>query len=379
MAIIDEKTNELAGHHHKHARHKIFLGAVPGVGKTFTMLSEAHRRSERGEDIVIGFVETHGRAETAKQIEGLEQIPRKRLKYRGTVLEEMDTAAVIARHPEWVLVDELAHTNAPGTIHAKRWQSVIEILNAGINVISTVNVQHLESLNDTVFDITGVHVRETLPDAILDEADEVVLIDVTPDALLNRLRRGDIYAMEKVPLALKNFFRKGNISALRELALRKTADEVDEQLQEYRENKRISETWATQDRVMVCLTPRPIAAKLVRRGYRLARRLKGAFWCVYVRVPGTNLNEKAVANLKELSELTRNFGGEVVILEGEDPAQEIIRFAKKHQVTFIVMGQSARTRLHEILWGSIITRIMRDTHSIDVLVVSDSDTEEKAP
>ena len=174
----------------KRGRHKIFLGAAPGVGKTFAMLSEAHRRFERGEDIVIGIVETHGRVETAKQVEGLEQIPRKRLEYRGTVLEEMDTAAVIARHPEWVLVDELAHTNAPGTIHAKRWQSVIEILNAGINVISTVNVQHFESLNDTVFEITGVRVRETLPDAVLDEADEVVLIDVTPDALINRLKRG---------------------------------------------------------------------------------------------------------------------------------------------------------------------------------------------
>ena len=172
----------------KRGRHKIFLGAAPGVGKTFTMLSEAHRRFERGEDIVIGFVETHGRVETAKQVEGLEQMPRKRLEYRGKIFEEMDTAAVIARHPEWALVDELAHTNVPGTVHAKRWQSVEEILDAGINVISTVNVQHFESLNDNVFEITGIRVRETLPDSILDEADEVVLIDVTPDALINRLK-----------------------------------------------------------------------------------------------------------------------------------------------------------------------------------------------
>ena len=179
--------------------------------------------------------------------------------------------------------------------------------------------------------------------------------------------------MEKVPQALNNFFRKGNLSALREMALRKTADEVDEELQEYRENKRISETWATQDRVMVCLTPRPVAAKLVRRGYRLARRLKGAFWCVYVRVPGTILNAKAEATLQELAEMTRNLGGEIVILEGEDPAREIIRFAKEHQVTFMVMGQSARTRLQEILWGSIITRIMRNTRNIDVLVVAESE------
>jgi len=379
MATSREQPDDQAVPHQKHARHKIFLGAAPGVGKTFTMLSEAHRRFERGEDIVIGIVETHGRAETAKLIEGLEQIPRKQLQYRGTVLEEMDTAAVIARHPEWVLVDELAHTNAPGTIHAKRWQSVIEILTAGINVISTVNVQHFESLNDTVFEITGVRVRETLPDAILDEADEVVLIDVTPDALINRLMRGDIYAKEKVPQALSHFFRKGNLGALRELALRKTADEVDEQLQEYRENKRISETWATQDRVLVCLTPRPIAEKLIRHGYRLARRLKGALWCVYVRVPGTILNEKSEATLQKLAEMTRNLGGEMVIIEDEEPAREIIRFAKEHQVTFMVMGQSVRTRLQEILWGSVITRIMRETSNINVLVVADSGADDKTP
>ena len=378
MSTTEAQPEEQTTLHQKHARHKIFLGAAPGVGKTFTMLSEAHRRLERGEDIVIGIVETHKRAETARQVEGLPQIPRKYLEYRGTVLEEMDTAAVIARRPEWVLVDELAHTNAPGTIHAKRWQSVIEILNAGINVISTVNVQHFESLNDIVFEITGVRVRETLPDAILDEADEVVLIDVTPDALINRLKRGDIYAMDKVPRALNHFFRQGNLSALRELALRKTADEVDEKLQEYRENQRISETWATHDRVMVCLTPRPVAAKLVRRGYRLARRLSGAFWCVFVRVPGAILHEKDEATLQELSEMTRNLGGENVILEGEDPAAEIIRFAKEHQVTFIVMGQSVRTRLQEILWGSVITRVMRETRNIDVLVVADTESEEKA-
>jgi two-component system sensor histidine kinase KdpD len=357
-------------------RHKIFLGAAPGVGKTFTMLSEAHRRFERGEDILIGIVETHGRSETARQVEGLEQLPRKRLAYRGKVFEEMDTAAVIARHPQWVLVDELAHTNVPGTVHAKRWQSVEEILNAGINVITTVNVQHFESLNETVFEITGVRVRETLPDSILDEADEVVLIDVTPDALINRLKRGDIYDLAKVPSALSNFFRKGNLSALRELALRKTADEVDDKLQEYRENQHIAERWATHDRVMVALTPRLESAKLIRRGYRLSRRMKGTLWCVHVRVPGASLNAKQEAALLELSELARNFGAQVVVLEGEEPANEIIRFAKEQQITFIVMGQSIKTRMQEILQGSVITKIMRETRNIDVLVVADSDSEE---
>jgi len=373
MTTSDEQHVEKPLPQQKRGRHKIFLGAAPGVGKTYTMLSEAHRRYERGENIVIGFVETHGRVETAKQVEGLEQIPRKRLEYRGHIFEEMDTAAVIARRPEWALVDELAHTNIPGTVHAKRWQSVEEILAAGINVISTVNVQHFESLNDIVFEITGIRVRETLPDSILDEADEVVLIDVTPDALINRLNRGDIYDVSKVPQALKNFFRKGNISALRELALRKTADEVDEQLQDYREDKHIIETWATHDRVMVCLQPRPVATKLIRRGYRLARRFKGALTCVYVRIPGTSLSAKDEKILQDFSEMARNLGAEFVMLEGESPADEIIRYAKEHQVTFLVMGQSVRSRLKEILRGSVITQIMRKTRNIDVLVVAETD------
>ena len=204
----------------------------------------------------------------------------------------------------------------------------------------------------------------------------MVLIDVTPDALINRLKRGDIYSMAKVPQALSNFFRKGNLSALRELALRKTADEVDEQLQIYREDQHIAERWATHDRVMVALTPRMESAKLIRRGYRLSRRMKGTLWCVNVRVPGQILSQKEEAALQELSELARNFGGQVVVLDGESPADEIIRFAKEQQITFIVLGQSVKTRLQEILWGSVITKIMRNTRNIDVLVVADSDEDE---
>ena len=362
---------------HKRGRHKIFLGYAPGVGKTYTMLAEAHRRVNRGEDVVIGIIESHGRAEVAKLIEGLEQIPRKYLEYRGSTFEEMDTAAVIARRPEWVLVDELAHTNIPGTNHAKRWQSVVEILDAGINVISTVNVQHFESLNDTVFEITGVRVRETLPDAILDDADEVVLVDLTPSALLNRLKRGDIYAVAKVPTALKNFFRTGNLNALRELALRKTAEEVDEQLREYMEDERIAEAWRTQERVMIAVIPNANSAKLVRRGYQLARRMNGIFWTVYVRVPGAMLPTKDNLILQELQELTRNLGGEMVEIEGDSVAEAIIRFAHEQMVTFIVMGQSVRSRLEEVLRGSLITRIMRGIKNIDVLVVSNLDKFEK--
>ena len=332
-------------HFQKRGRHKIFLGYAPGVGKTYTMLSEAHRRVARGEDVVIGIVETHGRTEVAKLIEGMEQIPRKHLDYRDTTFEEMDTAAVIARRPEWVLVDELAHTNIPGTTHAKRWQSVQEILDAGINVISTVNVQHFESLNDTVFEITGVHVRETLPDSIIDNADEVVLIDLTPSALLNRLKRGDVYALAKVPTALQNFFRPGNLGALRELALRKTAEEVDEQLREYMDEQRIAEAWRTQERVVICVTPTIRSTKLIRRGYQIARRLSGVFWTVYVRTPGSMLPSREETALQELFQLTRNLGGEMIELEGEAIADTIIRFAAEQQATTIVMGQSIRSRL----------------------------------
>jgi len=358
-------------HYQQRGRHKIFLGYAPGVGKTYTMLAEAHRRVSRGEDMVIGLVETHGRIEVARLIEGLEYIPRKRIEYRGAVFEEMDTAAVIARKPEWALVDELAHTNIPGTKHAKRWQSVLEILDAGINVISTLNVQHLESLNDTVFEITGVRMKETLPDSIVDDADEVVLVDLTPAALLNRLRRGDVYALAKVPTALQNFFRAGNLSALRELALRKTAEEVDEQLRQYMEQEHIEEAWRTQERVVVCVTPRVTSARLIRRGYQIARGFNGIFWTVYVRVPGALLSPKDETTLQEFHELTRNLGGEMVELEGESIAGAIVKFAVEHRATFIVMGQSVRGRLEEIIRGSVITRIMRETKEIDVLAIAD--------
>lgn len=352
-------------------RHKIFLGYAAGVGKTYTMLSEAQRRAARGQDIVIGFVEPHKRPETIVLTEGLERIPTKRITYRGAEFEELDTDAVIARHPEWVLVDELAHTNVPGTRHEKRWQSVEEILDAGINVLSTVNVQHFESLNDTVAQFTGVCVRETLPDRIIDEADEVVLVDTTPEALINRLKRGVIYDESKVPQALSNFFRKGNLVALRELSLRKTAEEVDEELERFIGEHDVDKTWGASERVMVAFTPRPLAAKLIRRGYRLARSMSGRFWGVYVRLPGIALSAREQETLHALEALTAELGGEIVELTGADPSSELIRFAKEHQVTFIVMGQSARSRMDEVVRGSIVSRIMRETRNIDIVVVAD--------
>jgi two-component system sensor histidine kinase KdpD len=359
----------------KRGCHKVFLGYAAGVGKTYTMLAEAQRRASRGAEIVIGFVEPHKRPETIALMEGIERVETKRIEYRGAPFEELDTDAVIRRRPEWVLVDELAHTNVPGTLHEKRWQSVEEILAAGINVLSTVNVQHFESLNDTVAQITGVRVRETLPDRILDEADEVVLVDVTPEALINRLKRGVIYDPAKVPQALSNFFRRGNLVALRELSLRKTADEVDEELSEFIDQHDVDKTWGAHERVLVAVTPRPMGAKLVRRGYRLAKRMDGLFWTVFVRLPGIALSAKEEETLAGLYELTRELGGEVAQLAGPDAAAEIVEFARDHQVTFIVLGQSARGRMDEIVRGSIVTRIMRETRNIDIVVVADPEKE----
>jgi len=355
---------------------KIFLGAVAGVGKTYRMLAEAHRRVSRGEEVVIGLVETHGRPATAELVKGLEQVPLKAVEYRGKVFYELDAEAVIARQPEWVLVDELAHTNVPGMVPRKRWQSVEQIRDAGISVISTLNIQHLESLNDAVYDITGVRVRETIPDVIVDTADEVELEDLTPEALLNRLRRGDIYQGEKIPQALANFFRKGNIVALRELALRKAVDEVDTQLHDYMKAHHMEQGRVAQEHITVLVAPRPLATRLVRRGYRLAKRLQGTFSAVHVRVPGAALSSKEQALLDEAYDLTRNLGGQVIELSGDSVAQEIIKHVNEADTTYIVMGQSARSRLEEIIRGSIINRIMRETRNIDIVVMADSNGEE---
>ncbi|MEN6371829.1 MAG: universal stress protein [Armatimonadota bacterium] len=356
----------------KKGRLKIFLGAVAGVGKTYKMLSEARRRLSRGEDIVIGFIETHGRPATAELMQGFEQIPLKKIEYRGTTFYELDTAAVIARCPEWVMIDELAHTNVPGTVHTKRWQSIKEIQDAGINIITTLNIQHVESLNDVVYEITGVRVRETVPDWVVDTADEIELVDLTPDALINRLMRGDIYHEEKIPQALANFFRKGNIVALRELALQRTVEEVDEQLHEYMEAHDMAEAKLAREHVLVCIAPRPMALKLVRRGYRIAKRMQGTFDVVYVKAPGASMTKREQEQLQIAYKLAESFGGRVVELEGDSVANEIIRYAEQSGATVIVMGQSARSRAQEIAKGSIINRIMRKTKDIDIIIVADS-------
>ena len=270
----------------KRGRFKVFLGYAPGVGKTFSMLSEAVRRKSRGEDIVIGIVETHGRARTAELAEQLEQVPRKQMDYKGTLFEEMDVDAILARKPEVVLIDELAHTNIEGSLHAKRFQDVLQILEAEIDVLSTLNIQHVESITPKVQSLTGITVRETVPDWVLDRADEVVLSDLTPEALMTRMTRGDIYPQERVERALSNFFRRGNLIALREMALQRVTRAVDRTLDDYVERKKLSGNWQIAERIAVCISANPESRDLIARGARMAEAMNGEFYVLYVELEG---------------------------------------------------------------------------------------------
>ena len=345
---------------HRRGKLKIFLGMAAGVGKTYTMLAEAHRRASRGEDVVIGYVEPHARPETAALEEGL----------------ELDTEAVIRRRPEWVLIDELAHTNVPGATHAKRWQSIEEIRDAGINVISTVNIQHLESLNDAVSEITGIRVRETFPDHILDQADEVVVVDLTPAALINRLNRGAVYDLGKVDQALVNFFTPEKLAALRELALRQTADEVDDQLMGMGDAGAVA--WAGKELVVVCVTAREDSVRLVRRGFRLAERMHGELYVLHVDRSGGSASAEERRALEHVFEIARDLGARIHEVKGVDVASEIVDFVVAHRATFIVLGQSVRSRFEEVTRGSIVTKLMRETQGMDVVIVSDRE-EGKGP
>ena len=353
-------------------RLKLFLGFAAGVGKTYEMLQEANRRKqERGQDVVIGYVETHRRKETEAQIGGLEIVPRQTRAYKGATFEEMDTAAVIARRPQWVVVDELAHTNVPGGVHDKRHQDVMDILASGINVLSAMNVQHLESLNDTVQQITGVKVRETVPDWVLGEADEIVSIDITPRALIHRLERGDVYPPEKVPQALANFFTEGNLSALREIGLREVASEVDRSVQVYRAEHAISEPWQTQERVMVCISPDKPSDRLLRRGWRVARRLRAELVAVYVATGSLTHEQQQVLDADFA--LAQRLNIRIEQLPGRDVAQALAAYARQNQVTEIVIGHSGRTAWQEFVQGSIINTLIRLVRGIDVLVIGNND------
>lgn len=351
---------------------KIFLGYAPGVGKTYAMLNEANRRLQYGQDIVVGYVENHGRAETDAQVGNLPVLPRKKIPYNGVDLEEMDVDAVLARHPVTVLVDELAHTNAPGSKHEKRYQDVLEILDHGINVITTLNIQHLESLNDVMFQITGIKVNETVPDHILQDAHEVVVVDLTPDALQNRLRRGRIYKTEKVPQALGNFFRKGNLNALRELVLRQTAEEVDEDLDNYMKREGIRDNWHTVERVMVCISPSPTSKKLIRRGSRIAYRYKCEWFVATVDCSSRFAPEMTDASRKMLDShllLAKQLGAKVVCLKGKSVSDALADFANKRHVTQIIMGQSARTKVERFFRGSTINKLIRKVKNVEIHLI----------
>lgn len=351
-------------------RLRIYLGMAPGVGKTYAMLMEGHRRKERGTDIVIGFVETYNRPMTIEAIGDLEIVPRKKLAYKGVVLEEMDTEAVIGRHPAVALVDELAHTNAPGSENEKRWQDVEELLDNGITVISTVNVQHLESLADIVESITGVPVRERIPDHIVDKADEIELVDMSPHALRQRIRHGNVYPPERAEKALHQFFREGNLNALRELALRKTATAVEEDLEQYMRQHDIRSRWTAGERVMVCVDERPRAQHTIRRAWLVADRLQAELVAVFVETPHwASASADDRRQLEENLRFAEDLGARVMRMSGRDVVREIERISREENAATIVIGRSHHGRIHEIIRGSVATSLGRLVPDADVVVV----------
>jgi two-component system, OmpR family, sensor histidine kinase KdpD len=382
------------GYPHRRGRLRVYLGAVAGAGKTYAMLNEGHRRESRGTDVVVGYVETHGRSQTQAQIGDLEIVPRKQVTYRGVTLEEMDTQAVIARHPKVALIDELAHTNVAGSKHAKRYQDVEEILDAGIDVITTLNIQHLESLNDLVASITGVRVRETLPDWILDQADEVELIDISPYALRQRMKHGNIYPPERIDAALNNFFREGNLTALRELALRRTAEKTETQLQEFMTEHGINKLWLASERVLVGFDARPHTRQVIRDAWRLAHGLHADLIAVSIQPEGylaftskligwlkyggeaKRHREAALRRLEAHAVLAEDLGAEVIRTKSHDIAKTLVQIARERQVTQLVLGQPARSRWEEIIRGSIINRVLRLSTDIDIHLVPRSSEEE---
>jgi two-component system sensor histidine kinase KdpD len=358
----------------RRGKHKIFLGAAPGVGKTYEMLSAARRRKAAGIDVVVGVAETHGRAETEAQLAGLELVPRRVVEYKGRTLEEMDLDAVLKRRPALVLVDELAHTNAPGSRHPKRYLDVEELLAAGIDVYSTLNVQHIESLNDVVARITRIRVRETVPDRVVDAADEVELVDLTPADLMARLREGKVYVREQAQRALRHYFSPGNLTALRELALRRTAERVDDQMLSYMREHAITGPWAAGERVVVCLDPSPAAATAVRAAKRTADGLEAELIALYVETDRhTILSEAEHARLAETMRLAAQLGAEVVTVPGRSVVEEILAFARSRNATRVVVGKSRRSRWFELRHGSVVDELVRSGSGLAIEVAPSGD------
>jgi len=352
---------EAAGHF------RIYLGAAAGVGKTYAMLNEGHRRKGRGTDVVVGFVECHGRRLTEDMIDGLEVIPRKEIEYRGSRLEEMDLDAVLSRRPELALVDELAHTNVPGSgRNAKRWQDVMDILAAGIDVITTVNIQHLESIADEVEHMTGAPVRERVPDWVVRQADQIELVDSSPEQLRRRMLHGNIYPKERASRALNSFFRTDNLIALRELALRFLADETDEELLEHLRRHESNVVWETCERIMVAVTTVPGTDGLLRRAARMAARLKGELDVVHVTASdATSPGDRQT--VEKLRQLTADIGARWHEVQDDDPARAIAKFARRNQITQIVIGSSQRSRWQQLIGGgSNVTRVIREAGALDI-------------
>jgi two-component system, OmpR family, sensor histidine kinase KdpD len=358
-------------HEHERPKMRVYIGAAPGVGKTYQMLADAHLLQKQGIDIAIAVIDTHGREETKEMIGKLECVPMRRVEYQGVRLEEMDLAAVIERHPEIAIVDELAHTNVPGSKNCKRYQDVLELLDAGISVITAVNIQHLESLNDVVTRTTGVRVRETLPDNFLRRADEVVHVDVSVDTLRTRLRQGKIYDVVKIEQALNNFFRKGNLSALRELALRQVATDQSVKAYDYREREGLGHA-VIPEKVMVAMASRGSAKKLLRAGSRIAGRLASDWYAVYVETPGEELGRikpEDFAALQESIRFAEELGARVVKLKARRVADALIDFARRQGITHVVFGQTSRSRWDILLNGSIINRFLDEVRDATVQVV----------
>ncbi len=348
---------------------KLFLGYAPGVGKTYGMLCEAIRRHTRGEDVVIGVVESHGRKGIEELTSQLEAVPRRKIEYKGTIFQEMDVDAILSRHPEVVLVDELAHTNFPGSKHRKRYEDVQEILAAKIDVLSTLNIQHIESICPIVRNITGVTVRETVPDWVPMTANETVMVDLTPEALQNRMRRGDVYLQEKVDQALGSFFRRGNLIALRELALRQVAEQVDRSLENYMAAKDIQKNWAVRERLAVCVGTDPSAQYLIARGARMARRLDSEFYVIHVETDkaGADEGKRALAAKLKFAE---NLGAKVILRRGVSIADVVGEIVREKHITQVIFGRSVEKSWKKYLYLSPAHRFLRESPEVDVHIVT---------
>lgn len=357
---------------------EVYLGCAPGVGKTYEMLAQAHSLVAEGIDVVVAVVESHGRAATATMTEGLETVPRRPVDYRGTILEEMDLDAVLARKPQAALVDELAHTNAPGSRNAKRWQDIEELRDAGIDVLSTINIQHLESLNDVVQQITGVVQRETVPDDVVRAADEIELVDIAPPALRQRLSAGKVYPGDRVGGALANYFRQGNLTALRELALLWLADQVDDNLADYRAAHAITATWEARERVVVAITGGPESATLLRRASRIASRSSADLIVVHI-VRGDGLADPSTVDISKLTELAKGFGAQVHTIVGDDVPTTLLEFARGVNATQLVLGTSRRSRWQRLFDEGVGTTVVRESGKIDVHMVTHEETKARNP